>query len=49
MPRNKGRTVVRVEVRKEELSRNLNKLGHCLVRFWNPSSEKGEDLKSWES
>ena len=49
MPRNKGRAVVRVEVRKEEMSRNLNKLGHCLVGFWNPSSERGEDLKSWGS
>ena len=49
MSRNKGRAVVRVEVRKEEMSRNLNKLGHCLVGFWNPSSERDEDLKSWGS
>ena len=45
--RNKGRAMVRMEVGKEELSKNLNKLGHCLVGFWNPSLEIGEDLKNW--
>ena len=31
-PRSKGRAMVKVEVRENELSRNLNKLVHCLVR-----------------
>lgn len=31
LPRSKGRVVVRVEVREKDLSRNLNKLVHCLV------------------
>ena len=47
LPRSKSRAAVRVGVRENELSRNLNKLVHCLVRFWNPSSVRGDDLKSW--
>uniref|UniRef100_F6H572 CTLH domain-containing protein n=1 Tax=Vitis vinifera TaxID=29760 RepID=F6H572_VITVI len=47
LPRSKGKVVVRVEVREEDLSINLNKLVHCLVGFWNPSSARGDDLKSW--
>ena len=39
--------MVGVEVREKELNRNLNKLVHCLVGFWNPSSVRGDDLKSW--
>ena len=46
LPRSKGKAVVRVEVREKELNRNLNKLVHCLVGFWNPSSVRGDDLKS---
>ncbi|KAJ9696885.1 hypothetical protein PVL29_008886 [Vitis rotundifolia] len=37
----------RVEVREKELSRNLNKLTHCLVGSWNPSLWWGDDLKCW--
>ena len=46
-PRSKGKAVAKVKVRKEALSRNLNKLTHCLVGFWNPNSVRGDDLKSW--
>ena len=46
-PRSKGRVVIKVEVREKELSRNLNKLVHCLVGSWNPNSGRGDDLKSW--
>ena len=38
--------MIRVEIRKKELSRNLNKLAHCLVGIWNPSSVRGDDLRS---
>ena len=47
LSRSKGKVVVRVEVREEDLSINLNKLVHCLVGFWNSSSARGDDLKSW--
>ncbi|RVW16292.1 hypothetical protein CK203_067879 [Vitis vinifera] len=45
----KGRetTVVRVELCKRELSRNMERLVHCLVGSWNPSSGKGDDLRGW--
>ena len=43
----KGRAVIKVAVREKEISRNLNKLGHCLVGSWNPKSGRGDDLKSW--
>ena len=43
--RSKDRNTVRVEVRGKEISKNLNKLEHCLVGSWNPSSTKGEDLE----
>ena len=46
-PMSKGRAVIKVEVREKELSRNLNKLVHCLVGSWNPNSGRGDDLKSW--
>lgn len=45
-PRSKGKAAVKVEVRKEDLSINMNKLAHCLVGFWNPNSARGDDLKS---
>ncbi|RVX03136.1 hypothetical protein CK203_016598 [Vitis vinifera] len=34
-------------VREKEISRNLEKLGHCLVGSWNPRSGRGDDLKAW--
>ena len=46
LPRHKGRAVARVEVSKKDLSRNLNKLAHCLVGSWDPKSVRGDDLKS---
>ena len=47
---------VKVEVRREEIHRNLRKLEHCIVGSWNPRSGGGEDLEklgrllanSWE-
>ena len=45
MPRSRGINIVRVEVRGEEISRNLSKLEHCLVGSWNLSSARGEDLE----
>ena len=45
-PRGKEKATIRVEIRKKELSRNLNKLAHCLVGIWNPSSMRGDDLRS---
>ena len=36
---------VRVEVRGEEINKNLNKLEHCLVGSWNSTSARGEDLE----
>ena len=40
-PMSKGRVVIKVAVRENEISRNLNKLGHCLVGSWNPKSGRG--------
>ncbi|RVW15619.1 hypothetical protein CK203_077764 [Vitis vinifera] len=37
---------IQVEVGREELSRNLSRLEHCLIGSWNPSNEKGEDLEN---
>ena len=45
MPRSRGKNIVRVEVRGEEISRNLSKLELYLVGSWNPSSARGEDLE----
>ena len=45
LPRRKGRAVARVAVSKKDLSRNLNKLAHCLVGSWDPKSVRGDDLK----
>ena len=33
---NRDRLLVRMEVEGEEISRNLSRLGHCLVGRWNP-------------
>ena len=46
-PKGKEKAAIRVEIRKKELSRNLNKLAHCLVGIWNPSFVRGDDLRSW--
>ncbi|RVW50774.1 LINE-1 reverse transcriptase-like [Vitis vinifera] len=43
----KETAVVRVELCKRELSRNMGKLVHCLVGSWDPSSGKGDDLRGW--
>ena len=43
----KNRAVIKVAVREKEISRNLDKLGHCLVGSWNPKSGRGDDLKTW--
>ena len=42
---NRDRHLVRVEVEEEEISRNLSRLGHCLVGRWNPRVAKGENLE----
>ncbi|RVW53705.1 Dolichol-phosphate mannose synthase subunit 3 [Vitis vinifera] len=36
--------LVRMEVEGEEISKNVNRLGHCLVGKWNPKVVGGEDL-----
>lgn len=46
-PMRKDRAVIKVAVREKEISRNLDKLRHCLVGSWNPKSGRGEDLKTW--
>ena len=46
-PMSKNRAVIKVAVREKEISRNLDKLGHCLVGSWNPKSGRGDDLKTW--
>ena len=43
--RDRDSKVVKVEVRGEEISKNLCKLEHCLVGSWNPSSTRGVDLE----
>ena len=42
---NKGSKLLRVEVKGEEISRNLSRLDHCLIGSWNPSIAGGEDLE----
>ena len=44
-PRCRDKNSVKVEVRREEIHRNLQKLEHCIVGSWNPRSDGGEDLK----
>ncbi|RVX15433.1 Protein arginine N-methyltransferase 1.6 [Vitis vinifera] len=46
-PTRKDRAAIKVAVREKEISRNLEKLGHCLVGSWNPKSGRGNDLKTW--
>ena len=45
-PMRKDRVVIKVAIREKEISRNLDKLGHCLVGSWNPKSGRGDDLKT---
>ncbi|XP_034685466.1 uncharacterized protein LOC117914301 [Vitis riparia] len=47
---NKGSNNIRVEVEREELSRNLSRLEYCLIGSWILSNAKGEDLENlgWE-
>ena len=45
-PRGSDRNSVKVEVRREETHRNLQKLEHCIVGSWNPRSIRGEDLEN---
>ena len=42
---NRDRLLVRVKVEGEEISRNLSRLGHCLVGRWNPRVARGENLE----
>ena len=44
-PKSRDITRVRVEVKGEEISKNLSKLEHCLVGNWNLSSAREEDLE----
>ena len=46
-PMRKDCAAIKVAIRKKEISRNLEKLGHCLVGSWNPKSGRGDDLKTW--
>ena len=41
---NRDRLLVRMEVEGEKISRNVNRLEHCLVEKWNPKVAGGEDL-----
>ncbi|RVW45830.1 hypothetical protein CK203_086255 [Vitis vinifera] len=48
---NRGSLLVRMEVEGEEISRNVNRLGHCLVGKWNLGCrrrESGEALLEFE-
>ena len=42
---NRDRLLVRMEIKGEAISRNLSKLGHCLVGRWNPRVPGGENLE----
>ena len=46
-PMRNDHAAIKVAVREKEISRNLEKLGHCLVGSWNPRSGRGDDLKAW--
>ncbi|RVX19057.1 hypothetical protein CK203_007024 [Vitis vinifera] len=46
-PLRKDHAAITVAVREKEISRNMEKLGHCLVGSWNPRSGRGDDLKVW--
>ena len=41
----RDKSLVNVEVRWEEIHRNLKKLEHCIVGSWNPRSGEREDLE----
>ena len=41
---NRDRLLVTMEVKGEEISRNVSRLGHCLVGRWNPRVAGGENL-----
>ena len=41
---NRDRLLLRMEVEGEEISRNVSRLGHCLVGRWNPRVAGGENL-----
>ena len=42
---NSDRLSIRVEVEGEEISRNMSRLGHCLVGRWSPRVAGGENLE----
>ncbi|RVW73945.1 hypothetical protein CK203_053156 [Vitis vinifera] len=44
---NKESKIIRVEVAREELSRNLSRLEHCLIGSWSPNNTTGENLEPW--
>ena len=44
--KNRDKKLVRMEVRKEEIQNNLQKLDHCIIGSWDPSSTRGEDLET---
>ncbi|RVX05743.1 hypothetical protein CK203_027411 [Vitis vinifera] len=46
-PMRKEHAAIKVAVREKEISRNMEKPGHCLVGSWNPRSRRGDDLKAW--
>ena len=46
-PMRKDHAAIKVAVREKEISRNMEKLGHCLVGSWNLRSGRGDDLKAW--
>ncbi|KAJ9686979.1 hypothetical protein PVL29_015719 [Vitis rotundifolia] len=41
------KTMARVVIGKNDISRNVEKLSHCLVGFWDPNSRRGDDLRGW--
>ncbi|RVW71834.1 hypothetical protein CK203_061118 [Vitis vinifera] len=43
---NKESKIIRVEVAREELSRNLSRLEHCLIASWSPNNATGESLET---
>ncbi|RVW36396.1 putative ribonuclease H protein [Vitis vinifera] len=43
---NKESKIIRVEVAREELSRNLSRLEHCLIGSWSPNNTTGETLET---
>ena len=41
----KGATVIKMKVSREEMAGNLQKLKHCLVASWKPDKKEEEDLE----